>query len=148
MYGRPGSDAKVRTALRVCVAALSFGLMLTRVAAAQTTHIVRLEVDVERDVHRFLPARVTARPGDIIVFRVTSGAPHAIAFETAGLSPGARAALGAALPDGRPDLQGPVLVANNAEYRITVPRLPVGTYRFYSSPHRAYDMRGELTIDQ
>ncbi|HET8621950.1 MAG TPA: plastocyanin/azurin family copper-binding protein [Gemmatimonadales bacterium] len=115
---------------------------------AQTTHVIRLEVDVERDVHRFLPARVTARPGDVLVFRVTSGAPHAIAFEPAGLSAGSRAALQAALPEARADLQGPVLVDNDAEYRMVVPRLPPGSYRFYSSPHRAYDMRGELTISE
>jgi plastocyanin len=130
----------------VCFAAL------TRVVApdpssAQTTHIIRLEVDLERDVHRFVPARIAAKAGDVLVFRVSSGAPHAIGFEPAGLSAARRALLQAALPDPSSDLQGPVLSRNGMEYRMTVPRLPSGTYRFYSTPHRAYEMRGELIVE-
>jgi plastocyanin len=135
----------VRTPLLMCVAALA-GLAQTTLAAAQSTHVVRLEVDADRDVHRFVPARVTARPGDVLLFRVSTGAPHAVAFEKAGLSPAARALLESSLPDRSSELQGPVLARNGAEYRMTVPKLPVGVYRFYSSPHRAYEMRGELII--
>jgi plastocyanin len=107
---------------------------------------VRLEVDSERDVHRFVPARITAKPGDLVVFRVSSGAPHAIGFEPGGLSPGTRALLHAALPDPSAELQGPVLPRNGMEYRVRVPLLAAGTYRFYSTPHRAYEMRGELIV--
>jgi plastocyanin len=146
IYDRARGHAKVRTALCLCVTAPWLWTGFGDVAEAQTTHVIRLEVDLGRDVHRFLPARLTARAGDVIVFRVTSGAPHAIAFEPAGLSVAARAALRAALPGSDGSLQGPVLVENNTEYRMVVPRLPAGTYRFYSSPHRAYDMRGELTV--
>jgi plastocyanin len=130
----------------MCVAAL-LRLAIPDTAAAQTTHIIRLEVDAERDVHRFVPARITARAGDVLVFRVSSGAPHALAFEGAGLSATARDLLQAALPDRASDLQGPVLPRNGMEYKVTVPRLPAGTYRFYSTPHRAYEMRGELIVN-
>jgi plastocyanin len=146
IYDRLRGYAKSRTAFFLCVAAPSLAVESIRTAAAQTTHVIRLEVDTERDVHRFLPARITARAGDVLVFRVTSGAPHAIAFETAGLSPTARGLLQAALPDASSELQGPVLARNGMEYRVTVPPLPAGSYRFYSSPHRAYEMRGELTV--
>jgi plastocyanin len=130
----------------LCLAAL-FGVVIPDIAAAQTNHIVRLEVDTERDVHRFVPARITARAGDVLIFRVSSGAPHAIAFEGSGLSSTARNLLQAALPERGSDLDGPVLARNGMEYRMTVPRLPAGTYRFYSTPHRAYEMRGELIVN-
>ncbi len=142
IYGYGGRRAKARAALLVCFAALA----PHAVAAAQATHVVRLEVDTERDVHRFVPARVTTAPGDLLVFRVSSGAPHAVAFETAGLSPAARGLLQSAMPDPSSELQGPVLASDGMEYRITVPRLPAGVYRFYSTPHRAYEMRGELIV--
>lgn len=138
--------AKACTALLMCVAALA-SLTVPDPAVGQSTHVIRLEVDADRDVHRFVPARITAKPGDLLVFRVSSGAPHALAFEAAGLSAAARALLQAALPDRSSDLQGPVLAENGIEYRVTVPRLPAGTYRFYSTPHRAYEMRGELIVN-
>ncbi|HEX5387066.1 MAG TPA: plastocyanin/azurin family copper-binding protein [Gemmatimonadales bacterium] len=108
--------------------------------------MVRLEVEISEQLHRFVPERVTARVGDVLRFRVVSGAPHSIAFEPAGISPNAHAALNAAMPDRSGDLSGPVLPANGAEYRIVVPPLPPGRYVFYSVPHRAYDMRGELVV--
>ncbi len=129
----------------MCVPALA-ATIICNAAEAQTTHVIRLEVDADRDIHRFVPARVTARAGDVLLFRVSSGAPHAVAFEPASLTPSARAALGAALPDRSAELQGPVLVRNGAEYRVVVPRLPAGTYRFHSTPHRAYDMTGEVIV--
>ncbi len=129
----------------MCVAALAPLLIRPSSAVAQAVHVIRLEV-AARDVHRFVPARITARPGDVLVFRVSSGAPHALAFEGVGLSAAARGLLQGALPDRSSDLQGPVLARNGMEYKVTVPRLPAGTYRFYSTPHRAYEMRGELIV--
>lgn len=146
IYEPRAGHAKVRASLLVCVIALAARGMVSPLAA-QAAHIVRLEVDEEQDIHRFVPARITARPGDAIVFRVSSGAPHAIAFEPSGLSPAARIVLRAALTERSADLQGPVLPRNGLEYRLVVPRLPPGRYRFYSSPHRAYDMFGELIVN-
>jgi plastocyanin len=137
--------AKARTALSVCGIALAAAVN-GGTARAQSSHIVRLEVDDEREVHRFVPARVTAQAGDVILFRVSSGAPHAIAFEGAGLSSAVRSLLEGALGERTAELQGPVLPRNGSEYRFVVPLLPSGRYRFYSSPHRAYQMIGELIV--
>src|SRR5688572_20042975 len=71
IYGRPRWHAKTCTAFQMCVAAPLL-VAVPDIAAAQTTHVVRLEVDVERDVHRFVPGRITARAGDILLFRVSS----------------------------------------------------------------------------
>ncbi len=118
----------------------------TGAATAQSVHIVRLEVEPEQEIYRFVPARVTVRPGDVLRFKVSSGAPHNIAFDGDRLTSSARAALNAAMSNRTGDLSGPVLERTGAEYRIVVPALPLGRYGFFCTPHRAYDMRGELIV--
>lgn len=113
---------------------------------AQKVHIVRLEVEPEQEIYRFVPARVTTRPGDVIRFKVSSGAPHNIAFDSDRLSGPAREALNSAMPNRTGDLSGPILDRTGAEYRFVVPQLPAGRYGFFCTPHRAYDMRGELIV--
>jgi plastocyanin len=133
--------------LRHTLGAVAFAaIALCRSATAQAVHVVRLEVDPAEDIHRFVPARVTAKAGDVIRFRVVSGAPHSIAFQGSTLSPAARQALNAAMPNRTGDLSGPVLAANGAENRIVVPAVPPGRYVFFSLPHRAYEMEGELIV--
>ena len=116
------------------------------VAKAQSTHTITLEVDASKERYRFSPARVEAAPGDVLLFKVASGAPHGIVFDAKGLSPAARNALNAALPKRSADLSSPVLTKNGAEYRFVLPNLPPGTYGYYCLPHRAYDMRGEILV--
>ena len=129
--------------LGIVVAALSG---LSAVAKAQATHEIRMEASEKRGEYRFVPARVSAKPGDVLVFQTVSGAPHSVVFEAGGLSPEAHEGLNGALTRRSADLSSPLLTRNGAEYRITVPALPRGSYAFFCLPHRAYDMRGELTI--
>jgi plastocyanin len=82
----------------------------------------------------------------VLVFRTVSGAPHSVVFEAGGLSDQAHEALNSAMPRRSGDLSSPLLTKNGAEYRVRVPALPNGTYRFFCLPHRAYDMRGQLTV--
>ena len=117
-----------------------------RIAAAQATHEITMEADGKGGEYRFVPARVTAKPGDVLVFRTVTGAPHSVVFEAGGISGPAHDALNAAMPRRSADLSSPLLTRNGAEYRITVPALPKGSYAFFCLPHRAYDMRGELVI--
>ncbi len=124
------------------VAALA--LATAPAVSAQTVHQIRLEHDAATHEYRFNPATITARAGDVLVFKVTGGGDHGIAFEDA-MNPGARAALSAAMPRRVAELSGP-LFGPGAEYRITLPSLPAGDYRFYCLPHRAYDEVGTLTI--
>src|SRR3712207_8978568 len=44
------------------------------VCSSDLTHQVRMEMDEKRGEYRFVPASVTARPGDVLVFRAASGA--------------------------------------------------------------------------
>ena len=49
--------------LTVCLAA---SLSLTKSAAAQRVHQIRLEANPAKETFRFSPALVTARPGDVL----------------------------------------------------------------------------------
>ncbi|MGH7514587.1 MAG: plastocyanin/azurin family copper-binding protein [Gemmatimonadales bacterium] len=132
--------------LRAGATALGLAALLHGAAHAQTTHVVRLVANPSTEVYRFEPTEVVARSGDLLVFQVVSGAPHSVVFEGQGLSPGVKGAFNNAMPSRSGDLSSPLLTASGNEYRMTVPQVPAGAYPFYCLPHRAYDMRGSLTI--
>ena len=113
---------------------------------AQRVHEIRLEANADRDVYRFVPANVSARPGDVLLFRTVSGTPHNVVFEAAGLSAPAHEALNGALSRRAGDLTSPLLSPDGAEYRIVVPAIAPARYQFFCLPHRAYDMRGTLQV--
>lgn len=131
--------------------ALAIGVSLTVCfagsAAAQATYVVKLAADTAAKEYTIEPAILVVHPKDVVVFQVVSGAPHNITFEGAELSPQARAALNAALPRRSGDLSSPLLTAPGMEYRMVVPAIPAGSYKFYCLPHRAYDERGVLKVE-
>lgn len=115
-------------------------------AQGQRVHHIRFESNLERETYRFSPARVRARPGDILLFQAVHGTPHSIVFEGGKLSGRARDALNGAMSRRTGDLSSPLLTPDGAEYRMVVPALPAGTYEFFCLPHRAYSERGVLQI--
>lgn len=128
-----------------------FSLIVTLLSAAgtaqaQRVHEVRLEANPEKETYRFTPPLITARPGDVLLFRAGKGAPHSIVFEAGGLTESTQEALNGAMSRRAGDLSSPMLTQEGAEYRLVVPRVPPGIYHFYCLPHRAYDMRGQLRI--
>jgi plastocyanin len=136
--------------MRSSVIAAIVGLLLVWVPAAgtaQTTHLVKLHADTAEGDYRFEPAVVVVHVNDVLVFKVVNGGPHNVTFEAAGLSPQAHAALNASLPGRSADLTSPLLTAIDAEYRMVVPAIPTGRYRFFCLPHRAYDEVGELRVE-
>ncbi len=136
----------MRTPLVMLAGSLAVLGVTTAKAEAQRVHEIRLDANSEKDVYRFSPARVTARPGDVLVFRAVSGTPHSIVFEGADLPGPAREALNGSMSRRSSDLSGPLLTPDGAEYRITVPAIAAGDYEFFCLPHRAYDMRGVLQV--
>ncbi len=128
------------------VAALAGLLALgTMPAAAQEVHEIRMVADGKEEF-RFAPASVSARRGDVLLFKAVRGAPHSVVFEGKDLPAQAREKLNAALPRRAGDLSSPLLT-EGSEYRIVVPQgLPADTYKFFCLPHKAYDMRGEVTV--
>ena len=115
-------------------------------AAAQQVHEIQMESD-GADGFRFSPASVNAKRGDVLLFKAVSGSPHSVVFEGKNMPPAAQQALSAAMPRRVGDLSSP-LFKEGAEYRVVVPALPAGSYRFFCLPHRAYDMRGVLTVEK
>ena len=120
-------------------------LALATQAEAQTTHVIRMDGNAEREEYSFAPATITAKPGDILVFRVAGGGNHGVTFESS-MPAAAREALNAAMPGRVGNLSGP-LVTRGGEYRCVVPQLAAGRYRFFCRPHRAYDEVGYLVIE-
>ncbi len=115
------------------------------VAAAQEAHEIRM-VSTGRSEFRFEPASLTVRRGDVLLFRAVSGGPHSVVFEGRGVSDADRERLNKAMPRRAGPLSSPLLT-DGSEYRVVVPALTAGTYRYFCLPHRAYDMRGEVTIE-
>lgn len=113
-------------------------------ASAQEVHEVRMVSDGKGEF-RFVPASVTARRGDVLLFKAVSGAPHSVVFEGKDLPAQDHQKINAAMPRRSGDLSSPLLT-EDTEYRMVVPALSSGTYKFFCLPHRAYDMRGELTV--
>jgi plastocyanin len=105
-----------------------------------------MEANPAKETFRFSPALVTARPGDVLLFKAGPGAPHSIVFEGAGLSEEAHEALNGAMGRRTGDLSSPLLTSEGAVYRMVVPQLAPGVYVFYCLPHRAYDEQAQLRI--
>lgn len=138
----------MRRLMLVSLCSLGLATWVTKEAQAQKVHEIRLEANPEKEIYRFSPARINARPGDVLLFRAVSGTPHSVVFEGGRLSGPAHEALNGALSRRSGDLSSPLLTPNGAEYRMTVPALPAGRYEFFCLPHRAYDMRGTLQITE
>jgi len=113
-------------------------------AAAQEVHEIRM-VSSAKGEFRFEPASVQVRRGDVLLFRAVRGAPHSIVFDGRDVSAADRGRLNEAMPRRAGDLSSPLLT-EGAEYRVVVPALTAGSYRFFCLPHKAYDMKGEVTV--
>lgn len=135
----------MREHLLVFAALSGLFALRTTPAAAQEVHEIRMVSDGKGEF-RFQPASVSARRGDVLLFKAVSGAPHSVVFDGKDMPAQAREKFNAALPRRAGDLSSPLLT-EGTEYRIVVPQgIASGTYRFFCLPHKAYDMRGEVTI--
>jgi plastocyanin len=115
-------------------------------ALAQRVQAVKLVHPERSTTYKFEPSTVTASPGDVLVFEVESGGPYMVAFQPADFSAPALALMIKAVPGANPELRGPTLRAKGDSFRVTLPSLPPGEYRFYSVTHVAYRMAGTLTV--
>ena len=109
--------------------------------------------DVKLENNRFSPSIITARAGDTLAFVNGRGGPHNVQFADDSISDQAHQLIDAAMPD-RPKvkwsrevpLAGPLLVLDGDTYKVVVPALPPGRYRFFCTPHMMSGMRGELIV--
>ncbi len=114
-------------------------------ATAQQVHEIQMATDDEGGFG-FIPSAVSAKRGDVLLFKAASGSPHSVVFEGKNLPPAAHQALNGAMPRRAGDLSSPLL-KEGSEYRVVVPALAAGNYKFFCLPHRAYDMRGVLRVE-
>jgi plastocyanin len=121
-------------------------LSLAPAVQAQRVHEIRIQANPEKETYRFTPPLISARAGDVLLFRAGQGVPHSIVFESRGLNEATQEALNGAMGRRIGDLSSPLLTREGSEYRIVVPRIPPGIYHFYCLPHRAYDERGQLRV--
>jgi plastocyanin len=144
MYGSipRGANTMRRCALILAMLLAASGHRL----AAQRVTTIRLIQAANGGGYRFVPARVRLQSGEVLEFTVTSGGPYVVAFEPADFPSRSRSLMAAALGGGSGELRGPVLLGAGSRFRLTVPPLPAGTYRFYSLLHVAYRMSGVLTV--
>ena len=114
-------------------------------ARAPVIHEVNMVLDGTR--YEFRPARLVARPGDLIRFVNVTGGPHNVAFWEDSLPPAVLQALDEAMGGDKlgPGLS-PLLIEPGETYEIRIPSLPVGRYAFTCIPHMAMRMRGELIV--
>lgn len=127
--------------------AIPLGLTVTLMVSAAERKEILL------NNNRFSPSIITARAGDTLAFVNGRGGPHNVQFADDSLSDAAHRLIDAAMPD-RPKvkwsrdvpLAGPLLVLDGDTYKVVVPALPPGRYRFFCTPHLGGGMRGELVV--
>jgi plastocyanin len=96
--------------------------------------------------YRFEPKNLTIRPGDKVRFKMVSGGPHNIAFDSASIPAGAKARLAELTSSSMGNFMGPMLLYPDEAYIVTFADLPPGTYAFHCVPHLAMSQRGSITI--
>lgn len=115
-----------------------------RAARQRAPIVVRMLGDAKG--YRFEPASITARVGDVVRFVNVSGGPHNVTFWEDSIPSGAAAQLQRNMGPTMSPLNGALISQPNAEYVITVAKLPTGTYRYYCLPHLALRMTGQIVV--
>lgn len=115
-------------------------------AAAGASHDVNMVL--EGTTYSYVPAELSIKTGDRIVFHNVSGGPHNTQFWADSIPAGAAEALGAGMPDQMSPLAGPLVVEPNATYTVAFTNTPAGDYKFYCLPHLANKMFGKVTVTQ
>jgi plastocyanin len=112
---------------------------------AGATHNVNMVL--EGAAYKYVPAQLTIKPGDKVVFHNISGFPHNVAFWSDSIPAGAAAPLDAAMTgDKLGPLSSQLMLDPNSTYEIVFASLPNGEYKFYCTPHLAMGMTGKITI--
>ena len=117
-------------------------------APTGATHDVNMVL--EGTTYKFVPAELSVKAGDQVVFHNVSGGPHNVQFWADSIPAGASTTLEAQLKD--PDQMGPLssklLTEPNATLMVSFAGAPAGDYRFTCTPHMAMAMHGKITVSQ
>ena len=134
----------------VILAAIAMACLSAMARAALTRpmrvgeHVVRMIGDSAG--YRFEPASTTISAGDSVVFLVTSGQPHSVAFDTSAVPQSAAHILSKHMGATLGLLSGPLLLGRAERYVVSFAGISPGRYPFYCLPHLALRMRGEIIV--
>ncbi|HEV8150887.1 MAG TPA: plastocyanin/azurin family copper-binding protein [Gemmatimonadales bacterium] len=118
----------------------------TPAPAAGATHDVNMVL--EGTSYKFVPADLSIKVGDKVVFHNVSGGPHNVSFWPDSIPAGGKEVLEPQMPDEIGPLQGALLVDPNASVTLSFANAPAGVYKIYCTPHLAMKMTGTITVTQ
>lgn len=113
-------------------------------AAAGARHEVQMVQ--EGTTYKFVPADLSIKAGDVVVFKNVSGGPHNVQFKTDSIPAGAQAILDAAIADKMGPLSSALIAAPGDSLVVSFAGAPVGDYFFTCTPHMAMNMHGKITV--
>lgn len=114
--------------------------------AAGATHDVNMVL--EGTAYKFVPADLTVKVGDKVVFHNVSGGPHNVKFWPDSIPAGGKELIEPQLQDPLEPLSSALVVDPNATITISFANAPVGEYRFTCTPHMAMGMNGKIAVTQ
>jgi len=112
--------------------------------ATGTTHEVKMVGDDKG--YRFEPANITVKQGDAIKFTMTSGGPHNVAFDPAGIPGAGKDQLNANIPNAAGELSSQMMMNPNENVTISFAGVGPGAYNYHCTPHLAMNMKGVITV--
>lgn len=115
----------------------------TPAATVGATHVINMVM--EGTAYKFVPADLTIKAGDIVVFKGVSGAAHNVVFWKDSIPAGAEAVLTAAMPDGTQPM-GTKMVVDGDSAVVSFAGAPAGLYKMYCVPHLTMGMKGSITV--
>ena len=115
------------------------------VAATGARHEVQMMM--EGTTYKFVPAELSIKAGDVVVFKNVSGGAHNVQFFADSIPTGAASILDAAIANKQGPLSASLVMEGDS---IVVPfaGAPVGDYKFTCMPHMAMNMHGKITVTQ
>ncbi len=108
------------------------------------THDVNMVL--EGTSYKFVPAELSIRAGDQVVFHNVSGGPHNVAFWADSIPAGGKEVIDPQLKDQIAPLSSALVVDPNATISISFANAPAGEYKFTCTPHMAMGMNGKITV--
>lgn len=108
------------------------------------THDVNMVM--EGSNYKFVPAELSIKVGDQVVFHNVSGGPHNVAFWADSIPAGGKEVIDPQLKDPLGPLSSSLLVDPNATLTISFANAPAGDYKFTCTPHMAMAMHGKITV--
>lgn len=108
-----------------------------------TTHTVEMIQDGA--AFKYVPAELTIKAGDLVVFKSVSGGMHNVQFFSDSLPAGAESVIDAAIVNKLGPLAS-ALVNVGEEISISFAGAPVGSYPYTCLPHMAMGMHGKITV--